>query len=283
MKASTLLATAVSTVLTIGVLAATAPPAASSQTATSAPCGGTIYKSNGTPWVCTFDDEFSGTTLNPKRWIAQTDFGPGDAFGNRSCATNSPQNISVSAGALHLSVRKLTQPVFCGWVVPAQYSAGSVMTWHLWSQAYGRFTARMKVQTAPGPGLHEAFWLWHDERYTRDTTGEMDIAETFSRYPNIAIPNLHTSQNAGAEGVTTQLSCQAVRGYWNTYTMVWTPHRITISMNGKTCLVNTSGDPAFTKRAIILLSAVIGQDQNAANSRTPVPATTLVDYVRVWK
>lgn len=286
MKASTLAAAVASTVLALTLLASTAPPASSATTSAAAParpCGATIRKANGQPWVCTFDDEFSGTELNPRKWVVQTNFGPGDIWGNQSCTMNSPQNVSVSSGAVHLSVRRLAQPVFCGGLLPARFSAGSIMTWHLWSQAYGRFTARMMSPVAPGPGLHEAFWLWHDDRFTQQTTGEMDVAETYSQYPDIAIPTLHTTANVAIDGSTTAQDCEAVRGYWNTYTMEWSPHRVTIWINGRRCLVNTSADPAFAQRDILLLTAVIGQDENAPGSSTPFPATTLVDYVRVWK
>lgn len=248
------------------------------------PCGGkTFYKANGKPWVCSFDDEFGGTALNPRNWVVQTNFAPGDFLGNTSCAVDSKQNVSVSAGALHLTVRKLDRGMNCGNLLPATYSAGSVMTWHLWSQRYGRFTARMKVPATTIPGLHEAFWLWHDERYSTARTGEMDVAETYSSFPHIAVPSLHDTNNAPIQGSTTNINCAVQRGVWNTYTMEWTPTRISIWFNGHLCLVNTSADPAFSVPDIMLLSAVVGDFGNDVTPQTPIPATTLVDYVRVWK
>ena len=77
--------------------------------------------------------------------------------------------------------------------------------------------------------------------------------------------------------------CTAARGKFNTYTLTWTPTTLTILVNGKTCLVNTSGDPAFQKPYILAFSQALGVGANALRSNTPMPATMQVDYVRVWR
>lgn len=74
------------------------------------------------------------------------------------------------------------------------------------------------------------------------------------------------------------------------YLLVWTPHRIRISYDGKTCLVNRwrpqgQRRPApFDKPFVINLTQALGIYTNAFNpARTPLPARMQVDYVRVWK
>ena len=70
-------------------------------------CGSTILKSDGTKWVCTFDDEFSGSTLDRTRWVPQTQgfsTGSSTAF---ACYVDDPANISVSGGSLNLSVVRM--------------------------------------------------------------------------------------------------------------------------------------------------------------------------------
>jgi hypothetical protein len=54
-------------------------------------------------------------------------------------------------------------------------------------------------------------------------------------------------------------------------------------VNGRSCLVNTSADPAFQKPYIVSLTQMLGTATNAYDGRTPLPATMSVDYVRVWK
>lgn len=254
-------------------------------------CGGTtVYKADGTPWQCTFDDEFNGSGLNTRNWVVQTNFSTGDPTAGYACYVNNPNNVSVSNGALHLSVLQTSTPMTCGsQTTPTYYTGGMVSTYHLFSQAYGRFEARVRVAATTEPGLQEAFWLWPDDRYTVlnwPTTGEIDVAETYSQYPNLAVPYLHYTYNDNGgpiPGVNTAWNCAAQRGVWNTYTLVWTPTSLTISINGTTCLVNTSADPAFTERYIVALTAGLGRGTNALTSSTPIPATTDVDYVRVWK
>jgi len=254
-------------------------------------CGGTtVYKDDGTPWQCTFDDEFNGSNLNTRNWVVQTNFSTGDATAGYACYVNNPNNVAVSNGALHLTVRRISTPMDCAsQPSPTNYTGGMVSTYHLFSQAYGRFEARVRVAATTQPGLQEAFWLWPDDRYTVlnwPTTGEIDVAETYSQYANLAVPYLHYTYNDNGgpiPGVNTAWNCAAQRGVWNTYDLVWTPTSLTISINGTTCLVNTSADPAFTERYIVALTAGLGRGTNALTSSTPIPATTDVDYVRVWK
>ena len=71
--------------------------------------------------------------------------------------------------------------------------------------------------------------------------------------------------------------CAAARGVWNTYTVEWSPSRVEIWVNGATCLVNTSGDPAFGRQYIIALTAALGGAGNGYDGAAPLPATLNVD------
>ena len=73
------------------------------------------------------------------------------------------------------------------------------------------------------------------------------------------------------------------RGVYNTYVLTWTPTTLTIDVNGKTCLVNTSGDSAFQKPFIAIFTAALGAGGNVLDPKTPIPATMSVDYLRVWR
>ena len=253
-------------------------------------CGPRLQRVDGTYWSCTLGEDFNGTQLNRSIWMPQTIFRAGsDAAW--ACYLDDPSVISVSEGALHLSVRKLPQAAPCsgqsGAMTP--YVSGMVTTYRLFSQQYGRFEARIKSTATTAPGLHEAFWLWPDDRFNSalwPAAGEIDISETYSTYPDLSIPFLHYTahDNWGpVPGLNTAWNCVAQRGVFNTYTLEWTASRLAILVNGKTCMVNTSGDPAFRKPYIVAFTQALGAAGNEYDGRAPLPATMSIDYLRVWK
>lgn len=254
-------------------------------------CGVQPRKADGSLWSCSFVDEFSGRTLDRKKWVPQTAFATGStsAF---ACYLDDPSTVKVANGSLNLTVRKVSVPVSCktGDVVSStHYVSGMVSSYHLFSQQYGRFEARIRNSATTFPGLHEAFWLWPDDRVASTAVwpeaGEIDISETYSVHPNLSVPFLHYSADAGGPqpGVNTSWSCAARRGEWNTYTLEWGPDRLEILVNGASCLVNTSGDPAFRKPYIVAFTQALGSTGNEYDGRAPLPATMSVDYLRVWK
>jgi len=254
-------------------------------------CGVQPQKADGSYWACTFNDDFSGTQLDRSKWMPQTIFASGTQA-NHACYLDAPAFVNQSNGALNLTVRKVATPVSCnfgGLSGPTSYVSGSVMTYRMFSQQYGRFEARIKNTAADVPGLHEAFWLWPDDRYPTNTVwpyaGEIDITETYSSYPTLAVPFLHYAADArgNVPGLNTAWNCTAKRGEWNTFTLNWTASRLEVIVNGRTCLVNLSGDSAFQKRYIMALTQLLGTTGNELTANTPIPATMNVDYVKVWK
>jgi beta-glucanase (GH16 family) len=254
-------------------------------------CGTGVLKPDGSPWSCTFADDFGGKTLNRTKWIPQTAFVTGDANAF-ACYLDDPSTVKVSGGSLNLTVRRVATPVSCrtaAGISPSNYVSGMVSTYHLFSQQYGRFEARIRNTATSFPGLHEAFWLWPDDRVASTAvwpaSGEIDVSETYSVHPDLSFPFLHYSADAGGQqpGLNTAWDCAARRGDWNTYRLEWSPTRIEILVNGRSCLVNTSGDAAFQKPYIVAFTQALGSHDNAYDGRAPLPATMSIDYLRVWK
>lgn len=249
-------------------------------------CGVRPKRRTGGYYACTFVDEFAGTGLDTDRWLGQNMLGQGDR-----CVAAGPRTVAVAGGTLRLGVVPTTEEEPCPQRADGtrgSYAAGWISTYGRWSQQYGRFEARMRSQVAGGAGLHEAFWLWPDIRFSSDAdwpdSGEIDIAETYSAHPDLVIPFLHYSADSGGPvpGLNTAWNCRATRGEWHTYALEWTADRLEVFVDGRSCLVNTSGASSFRKRFIINLSQLLGSGTNLWTGAVPLPATMEVDWVKAW-
>jgi beta-glucanase (GH16 family) len=176
------------------------------------------------------------------------------------------------------------------------YTAGMVDSLGLFSQTYGNFEIKAKFPAATVQGLQTSLWLWpvnsHKYGYAWPASGEIDIAEWYSEYPNLAIPYIHYNPSGGAQAdknVTNDYCNVSNTNGYNTYAAVWTPQSITILIDGQTCLVD-NWNPAYplTKPApfnmpfFMCLTAAMGLYTNAPVAGTQLPATSNIDYVRVW-
>ena len=258
---------------------------------------------DGSTWSCTFDSEFTGTSLNTKQWTPITTATSGYTSGQTACFMNSPDNISVGNGYLSLTARQasvwfLCQDPYGSFFTP--YSSGTISTYGLFSQADGRFEIKAKIPAATAAGLQSSLWLTpqNSTKYGPGTaTGEIDIAEMFSQFSTLAIPTIHynydpNTVSAGTNtNVTTNNACTIDPSQFNDYVLEWTPGTMTMIYNGATCLVDhwvpsapeVSPQP-FDQPFYINLTQALGIGTNAFNpSTTPLPATTEIQYVRVWQ
>ena len=245
-------------------------------------------KADGSAWECTFVDDFNGGALDRRRWVPEVKSGHGTVH---ACYVDDPRTVSVSGGALRLSIRPASPELSCPPVdgLPVSYVAGSVTTWGKFAQQYGRFEARIQTPFTDQPGLHEAFWLWpawtsEYSVWTWPEAGEIDIAETYSQYPNLAVPFLHYGADGWTPipGINTAYA-DAARGQWHTYTLEWTADLLEVFVDGRSVLVNRSADPAFDKNFVLLLTQALGTLTNAPLPGSQMQSTMLVDYVKVWR
>lgn len=281
-----------------GKTAPPAPPPADRSGPAPSPgpdCGAPISKSEGGNWQCSFSDDFNGTSLDTSKWTPQLSVTSGFTDGT-SCFVNSPDNISVSNGSLNLTSRQEQSPIRCGGLGPTRYTSGMVSSGGGgFSQTYGRFEVRARISSAQVKGLQTSLWLWPVDatRYGPwPASGEIDFAEFFSAYPDRAIPYIHYSPLLGVDPLATNNYCLISNpSAFHTYAAEWTRTSITIIYDGKVCLVD-SWIPApplvkpqpFDQPFFIALTQGLGQGGNAFDSSTtPLPATTTIDYVRVWR
>ncbi|HEX4191310.1 MAG TPA: glycoside hydrolase family 16 protein [Marmoricola sp.] len=262
-------------------------------------CGGQkVRKANGTLWKCTYDDEFSGTTLDRRYWVPQKNQTSG-YVGNRStlaCAVDSPSTIAVSGGALNLSLVRLAKRRDCGNKMSGQYAYGQVMHYQTYAQKYGLYEVRALIPDLKVKGAQQTFWLWPEsQKYGPwPSSGEIDFAELYSSQRGIEKPFVHYlpgQATANKHQNTTHALCAINRGVYNTYGLDWEPGRLTIMLNGRVCVVDNytsvvggAGSAApFDQPFYLILDQAMGTVGNIANPSTlPTKVTTKIDYVRIF-
>lgn len=268
--------------------------AATSLATTSTSCqDAALVKTDGAPWTCTFSDEFDGSTLDRTRWLPQqTAFSSTNGYQiGADCFVDDPDNVSVSGGALHLTVRKEAAPFTCQGAGPTgdaqvQHTAGSVSTVGMFAQARGRVEFRAAFPTTMVAGHHGALWLYPaNPAASFPYSGEIDVAEFYSQYPDRAIPYVHYGH--WDPSVTNNYCTIPDPTAFNTYTLEWTPTTISIAYNGVPCVTHQISDDA-TKKAfegefMLVMTQGLGAGANGVTAATPDVGTTSVDYVRVWK
>lgn len=258
-------------------------------------CGATPRRAGGGSWVCTFADEFDGLSLDRTRWHVLTTATSGLTNGGE-CFMDSPANVSVSGGALHLTLRREDRPVECeglpeGVGPTTSYTSGMITTWRIFSQAYGRYEFRARFPTSDQPGLHSALWLWPEDesRYGgRPAAGEIDVAEFYTRYNDRVIPYVHFDEATPGQRVT-NTDCYVERpDEFHTYVLEWTPSALTMTYDGTVCLVTTWQAKGLVPPApfdvpfFLNLTQALGKGTNAPAGELALPATMDVDHVRVW-
>ncbi len=286
------------------------PPAANPSTAlTSGPCAGTTppVAPPAGAWTCTLDDEFNSTSLDPSKWSPMLTYGsaymtgtPGSAV----CYVDNPDTISESGGTLNLSVDQASEPFACRGTISSDhtsYEGGMVISYQKFSQDYGYFEVRAAMPATSVPGLQETLWLYPEQEGLYgpgEDSGEIDFGEFYSLYPNLDIPVIHYpgSQNdPNATTDTCSIAGDTPAGQFNTYALLWTPTSMTTYYNGVACMTDvyapyvTNPDTApepFNQPFFLAFTAAFGSGITGAQfhpGETPLPATTQIDYVRVWQ
>jgi beta-glucanase (GH16 family) len=258
---------------------ATAGTAAAASSMAAAAVGPTIWEDN-------FDGP-AGQAPNSSKW--RYDIG-GSGWGNneREYYTNSTSNSSLDgAGNLVITARRESGGQQC-WYGTCQYTSARLLTAATFTQAYGRFEARMQIPR--GQGLWPAFWMLGDGNAGWPNNGEIDIMENIGKEPNTVHGTIHGPGYSGAGGIGAPYSLpggQAFADGFHTFTVDWSPNSIIWYVDGVQYQQRTPADlggktwvynhPFF----MIMNVAVGGGWPGDPDGSTTMPQTMKVDYVRV--
>lgn len=252
-----------------------------------------------TAWTKVWSDEFegpAGTRVDASKW--GHDLGDGCANGNcgwgnneKEYYTDAAENVSLNGqGQLAIVARPAPAGMTC-YYGPCRYTSAKITTRGKMAAAPGRVEARIKMPV--GQGLWPAFWMLGNSFPSTPwpASGELDIMEFRGSTPNAVSSAIH---GPGYSGATPLASTYGLTGgtfaddfhlfavEWNANfiafhvdsTVHYSVARTNLEQYGRSIL----DQPYF----VILNLAVGGHFDGDLRSDAILPATMLVDYVRVY-
>jgi beta-glucanase (GH16 family) len=244
-------------------------------------------------WHLTWSDEFNGpdgSAVDSTKW--SFDLG-GKGWGNNELETytNRKVNAHVENGSL---VIKAIKETFTGADnITRNYTSARLLTKHKFSQAYGRFEARIKIPF--GQGIWPAFWLLGDDIETGHwpNCGEIDIMENIGREPLLVHGTFHGPGYSGGKGIGSPYALTGGKKFaddFHTYALEWEPNVMRFYVDGDLYQTRTPADLphgtswVFDHPFFIILNLAVGGDwPGNADTTTVFPQQMRVDYVRVYK
>ena len=249
--------------------------------------------SAGDGWRLTWSDEFDGAEGDPPRpdrWVAEIG---GEGWGNeeRQYYTDDRANSALDGdGRLVLTARSDSSGLPC-WYGECGYTSARLITKDRFTQAYGRFEARIKLPR--GQGIWPAFWLLGDDIDTVGwpTSGEIDIMEYLGHEEDTVHGALH---GPGYDDDAEHTAPGSFADDFHVFSVDWSKDRIDFAVDGRryhTATRPASGDGdgdadegwVFDHPFFLLLNvAVGGRWPGDPDATTTFPQQMIVDYVRVY-
>jgi len=257
-------------------------------------------------FTLSWSDDFNGpngSAPDPKKWTY--DLG-GNGWGNNELETytNRLENAHIEDGNLVITLRQETYEG--GDHIEREYTSARLKTQGLFSQAFGRFEARIRIPS--GQGIWPAFWMLGDNITTAQwpKCGEIDIMENIGKEPATVHGSIHGPlSNGTATDLTAPANLASGKDFseaFHVYAVEWEPAEIRfyvdatqyatftpqspIAIPGAAPAVSpteAAGSWVFDHPFFLLLNVAIGGDwPGPPNATSSYPQTMLVDYVRVY-
>jgi beta-glucanase (GH16 family) len=261
-------------------------------------CGGgaTLQPPPPASYKLSWSDEFNGadgSSPDSAKWTYDTGVG-GNGWGNNELETytSRTKNVQVQGGNLVIAAVKEN------WADPSDgvmrnYTSARIKTQGLFSQAYGRFEARIKIPA--GQGMWPAFWMLGKDiaAVGWPKCGEIDIMENIGKEPGMVNGSLHGPSTAGrTSDLSAPFSLPAGQNFaddFHLYAVEWEPGTIRFYVDSNLYATFNSpqwpagGTWVFDHPFFIILNLAVGGDWPGAPDNTTVfPKQMLVDYIRVY-
>jgi len=239
-------------------------------------------------FVLTWSDDFtgaSGSAPSATNWSFDIGTGVG-GWGNSELQyyTGRKENVSLDGkGNLVITAR---QESFAS----SSFTSGRIKTKGLFSQAYGRFEARIK--TPYGPGVWPAFWMLGSNIDAKPwpQCGEIDIMEQRGQEPHVTHGSLHGPGYSGCCPITKPYGLTNGRfdADFHIYAIEWGEDYIDYFVDDflyqRITPKNVPGEWVYNQPFYILLNVAVGGNfVGFPTSGTPFPQSMYIDYVKVYK
>ena len=215
----------------------------------------------------------------------------GNGWGNNELEsyTSRAQNAQVQNGNLVIAALQETYTGTDG--ITRNYTSARLKSQGLFSQAYGRFEARIKIPF--GQGLWPAFWMLGKSFPATPwpTCGEIDIMENIGSQPAALYGSIHGPGFVGGNLSTSYvLPSGNLSDDFHIYAVEWEPGQIkmyldtTLYATYTPASLPTGATWVFDQPFFLILNVAVGGSwPGAPNGSTVFPQTMLVDYVRVYQ
>jgi beta-glucanase (GH16 family) len=242
-------------------------------------------------WVLTWSDEFNGPdgeSPDSTKWIVEAG---GNGWGNNELEYYTPSRHNVRLENRRLVIEAEKEQFTGTDGVKRDYTSARLKTQGRFSQAYGRFEAR--IQVPKGPGVWPAFWLLGEDFSTTGwpECGEIDIMENVGGEPTTIHGTIHGPGYSGDKALTERfiLPQGQFSDDFHIFSVEWEPQVIRFYVDDRRYATRTARDlPAgarwvFDHPFFVVLNLAIGGDMpGSPDSTTVFPQRMLVDYVRVY-
>ena len=244
-------------------------------------------------WILVWHDEFDaadGSRIDSQKWTAETG---GNGWGNNELEyyTANPRNGRQEHGSL--VIEAIREPYTGADGVKRDYTSARLKTQGKFTQAYGRFEARIKMPQ--GKGAWPAFWMLGDDigSVHWPNCGEIDIVENIGVEPSTIHGTIHGPGYSGAQGIGSPFTLPNSKRFsddFHVFAIEWEPTEIRFYVDDQLYATRRPADlPSGTKWVydhpffIILNLAVGGNWPGSPDETTQFPQRMLVDYVRVYR
>lgn len=218
--------------------------------------------------VLLFSDEFDGPVPDPSRWTVESR----DRTYLEARSADNPAMVSMADGLLRLSVQSLPH-------LSQPYSGAILGTRDKFHMLYGYAEACLRMPG--GSGLYGAFWLYP---VSNQWPPEIDIVEVLGRWPTTAWMTVHwfdpTWPNNDAHPSGTYTGPDFTHGM-HRFGMEWMPDRLVWYIDGVERYRTTEHVPH--EPMVLVLNVELATYAGAIDATTILPASMLVDYVRVYR